>query len=85
MYAVQHSHLSVISVSAEHNASVNYRCKNEEGLTALHDAVINEKKEILTELLDVGASAFSLSKRLYMTAVYYPASVNGNLDVLTLL
>jgi ankyrin repeat protein len=84
MYAAQYNHLPVIRVLAEHSADVNYKSSNEDGLTALHYAVMNGKKEAVAELLNMGAHLFIPCERNKMTSLHY-AAMNGNLEILKLL
>jgi ankyrin repeat protein len=84
MYAAQYNQLPVIRVLAEHSADVNYKSRNEEGLTPLHYAVMNGNKEIVTELLNMGANV-SIRCSSTGTTPLHVATMNGNLEILKLL
>jgi ankyrin repeat protein len=76
MYAAQYNHLPVIRVLAEHSAHVNYTNTKNEGLTALHYAVINGNEETVTELLNMGSHMSIKCKSAGKTPLYV-AAVNG--------
>lgn len=81
MCAAQYVHLPVIRVLAEHCANINYTSTKNEGLTALHYAVINGNEEIVNELLNTVAHTYPSSVGNKMSPVHYSTAI-GYLNLL---
>jgi ankyrin repeat protein len=84
MYAAQYNHLPVIRVLAEHSADVNFTNTKNEGLTALHYAVMSGNKETVTELLNMDAHMCPSNISNGMSPVHYAAFI-GHVNILNLL
>jgi ankyrin repeat protein len=53
MKASKHGHLALVKVLLRYGANVNLRDTGKTGYTALHQAVVNKRKDIIVELLKV--------------------------------
>ena len=80
MCAAQYNHLPVITVLAEHCANANYTSTKNEGLTALHYAVMNGNEEIVNELLNAVAYIYPSRVSNKTSPVHY-AAANGYLNL----
>ena len=55
-YAAMHGNMDAVQLLVQNGANVNYRCKEDKNMTALHEAVMAGQTEIARFLLEQGAS-----------------------------
>jgi ankyrin repeat protein len=55
-YAAMHGNINAVHLLVQNGANINFRCKEDKNMTALHEAVMAGQTEIAKYLLEHGAS-----------------------------